>query len=83
MLHYNIQVGDTVIYKQPNDEPPRFDRVVHPAIVTATHWANDGKVQIWVDLTVMFHGWSPAPVMRVPRGTPASDGAVWWEREGS
>ena len=80
MLKRLVQVGDMVIYKDSNDAPPRFGKSIHPAVVTATHWSDDGKTQIWVDLTVFFHGWSPAPVMKVPRGTQASDSAVWWER---
>ena len=75
-----IKVGDIVLYKPSNDTPSRTDAFLHPAIITATHWSDDGKTQIWVDLTVFFHGWDPAPIMRVPRGTAASVGACWWER---
>ena len=80
MLHRDPQVGDTVIYKQPSDTPPRFGISIHPAVITATHWSDDGKTQIWVDLTVFFHGWDSAPVMRIPRGTHMTEGACWWER---
>ena len=80
MLKREVEVGDMVIYKPSADTPSRTSVSTHPAVVTATHWSEDKKTQIWVDLTVFFHGWDPLPVMMVPRGTPMTDSACWWER---
>ncbi len=70
----NVKVGDTVLYKESEDVPPRSSVHIHPAIVTLI--ADD-----LCDLTVFFHNWNAEPVNSVPLGDEKTDGNCWWPRE--
>lgn len=70
-----VKVGDTVIYKQPEDQVPWYGVHEHPAIVTKV-WSSDV-----LDVTVLPHGGTHIiPVQSLERGCMSTDRDCWWER---
>jgi hypothetical protein len=67
--------GETVTYKQPENQTPVNGTREHPAIITRQH------DETMVNLIVFFDGGSPAPIGSVSHSISAGAGASRWYRE--